>query len=494
MFEQIYSGLLIVLKPINMLGLLGGFVLGFVFGAIPGLTSITAVILVLPFTYGMDIHLSLIIMVTAYSAAMYAGSIPAILFNTPGTSTALMTALDGYPLAMKGRAGKALGISAIASSAGELFGFMSFILFTSFLSELALFFEPADYFALMIFGMSAITSLGKGNQVKCLISLAFGILVATIGVDEFRGLERLTFGSRFLLSGFQLVPVLAGILVMSEIFSQFEKRGGLGKSIVNQVSLKLPSLKEIWKLKFSIIKGSIIGVIIGILPGEGGTIAATIAYNEEKRWSKHPEEFGTGKLEGIAAAESANNAASDAALIPTLALGIPGSPTSAALMGAFLIKGIFPGPTLVIEKPTLVTAIFLALVFGSMLIFAFGFYGVRMISKILLVPYKYIAPVIIMFCIWGTYSIRNNPWDIWVVVIFGVIGYLMNKYGYSLVSFTLGFILGPLTESYLIHTIRLYENPLYSIFTRPLSGTLLLLSIFALLYPLTVQILKKVKK
>lgn len=482
MYNDLWSALLIIIQPFNFIGLLGGFFLGVVFGAIPGLSSITAVILVLPFTYGMGPYLTFLILVSAYCGAMYAGSIPAVLFKTPGTSSALMTVLDGYPLAQQGRGGEALGISAVSSSIGGILSGIVLILLTPVLSQFALSFGPGEFFAAALFGMSAVTSLGRGKQAKAFISLFFGIIVASVGADAFRGMPRFTFGQTELLTGFQLVPVLAGIFAMSEVFNQVEKAKG-AQAFVQNVSSALPNLRDIVRMRWTYLRASLIGIIVGIIPGAGATIASTIAYNEEQRWSKQPEKFGTGMIEGVAAAESSNNAAAGGALIPTMALGIPGSPTAAALIGAFWIQGLNPGPTLYVTQPALIATIFLAVMLTSILILVIGVFGVKPLTKLLEVRYKYIAPVIVLFSIWGTYSVRNNPWDIWVTIIFGIVGYLMLKLDFSLVPFTLGFILGPFTEQNLLYSMKLYDNTFISLLTRPVSLCLIVLSVFALIYP-----------
>lgn len=493
MLEHLVTAFGICMRPINLLGLIGGMLLGTVFGAVPGLTSITAVVLVLPFTYGMEGHLVFVILVAAYCGAIYAGSVPAVLFHTPGTAAAMMTTLDGYPLALKGRGGEALSVSAIASALGGFFGALAMIAFTPLLADFALSFGPAEYLAMAVFGMSAVTSIGTQNQAKALVAMLLGIMVALVGADNFRGMLRFTFGSTYLISGFDLVPVLAGVLALSEVFKQSERLWLRGATVVKNVSVKMPRLPELLRLRMTLLRASIIGTVVGALPGTGAVVASVIAYNEERRWSKQPEKFGTGLLEGVAAPEAANNAATSAALIPTVALGIPGSPTAAALMGAFLIQGLCPGPMLLFEKPTLVMTIFLTLVLSSVLIVIIGLFGVRLLSRAMEIPYAYIAPAIVMFTIWGTYSVRNNPWDIVVTAIFGVVGYALSKFGYPLGSFVLGFILGPIAETSLLHSMALYDRNPAALLTRPLVVVLCVLSLITLLQPFIRARLRKAR-
>lgn len=485
MLGNLILGFSVVFEPVKFIGLIFGFILGLVFGIIPGLSSITAVLLVLPFTFGMNPELVFIILVAAYCAALYGGSVPAILFRTPGTSSAMMTALDGYPLALQGRAGEALSISAISSSIGSFCGAMFLFLLAPWLADIALTFSATEYFALAIFGMSAITSMGRENQIKSIIALLFGILTATVGIESSRGMDRFTFGISYLLSGFDLVPVLVGIFAISEVFRQSGKRGVPGGEIkIKSILIGLPSLLKILRLWSTYLRAILIGLVVGILPGEGATVACAIAYNEEKRWSKHPEKFGFGAIEGVAVAEAANNTVAGTAMIPTLALGIPGSPTAAALIGAFLILGLEPGPQVLVQRPTLVYAIFATLIMCSILIFIFGLGVIRFLAKLLEIPYTIVGPGIILFAMWGTFSIRNNLWDVFVAIVFGVVGYLMSRYGYSLVAFTLGFILGPLAESSLLHALVLHNGKLIGFFSRPVSAVLLILSIITVIYPL----------
>jgi len=484
MISNIIDGFLIIISFNNILSLLFGFILGLSFGIIPGLNSITAVLLVLPFAFGRNPESVFILLVAAYCAALYGGSVPAILFNTPGTSSAMMTSLDGYPLAKEGRAGEALAFSAIASGFGSIFGAICLLLFTPWLAEFALSFGPFEYFSLTIFGMSAVTSLGKGNQIKSFISLLLGIIIVSIGIDSFRGMDRFTFGIDYLLSGFDMVPVLIGIFAISEVFLQSNLFKITTKKSIKVKSFKIPRFSEVLKHWFNLIRSSLIGIIVGVLPGAGATVACAISYNEAQRWSKTPEKFGKGAIEGIIAAESANNTVAGTSMIPTLALGIPGSPTSAALVGAFMIMGLNPGPELIVMRPTLLMAIFWSIFLCGILIIVFGLGVIRFFAKALEISYSNIAPLILLFAMLGTFTIRNNFFDLVVVIIFGLIGYILRKNNFPLIAFTLGFILGPLTESSLLHALDLSGRNLFLFFARPISAILLCLSFLILLYPL----------
>lgn len=493
MFEHIIIGFNILLEPATLVGLIFGTALGIFFGVIPGLNSITAVVLVLPFTNNFESTTSIIILLSSYCGATYAGSVPSILFKIPGTAAAVMTSIDGHALTQKGYAGEALAVSAVASSIGGLLSALTLIWFLPILSEVALAFGPGQYLAVAVFGMSVITSLGSKNQIKAMICLCLGLLVAAVGVDNVQGNERFTFGSSYLLNGFGIVPVLTGLLAFSELFKHAQKKWTGGEGIVKNVSTKMPPLKELIRLWPTITRGSILGIIIGILPGEGSVISSMLAYNEERRWMKNPDKLGTGVYEGVAAPESANNAVTGSCMIPTMALGIPGSPTAAVLIGAFLMQGIEPGPSLIFQHRELVDVIFAGLIACNILIFFFGLYGVRLLSKVIEAPYTIMGPLIALFCIWGTFSVSNNPWDIWVMLAFGIIGYFLIKHEFPIVPFVLGIILGPLAESALAHSVVVYKGNLKSFFTSPIITILLGLSFLTLIYPLIRYLMNKLK-
>lgn len=493
MFDPIISGLLNVLEPGNFIALIAGTAIGIIFGAIPGLGSSIGVIFLLPFTYNMDILTTLIVLISVYCGATYAGSIPAILMNIPGTAPACMTLLDGFPLAQKGLAGEALSVSAISSGIGGIISGLALLFALPVIAKIALSFGPAEYFALTLFGMSVITSVGTKDQVKAVIAMFLGFFLATVGATSIWGGERFTFGNQYLLTGFKLIPVLIGLFAISEIFIQSQKSWEKGKSVIEKISMKFPPIKTLMGLWGTWIRSSLIGVVIGALPGQGGTVAAVIAYNEQRRWLKKPETLGTGIYEGVAAPESANNAVTGSAMIPTLALGIPGSPTTAVLIGAFLMQGIYPGPKLVFDRPDLLNTLFVSIVFCSILILLFGFYGVRYIAPVIQVPYTILAPIVALFCMWGAFGSSNDPYDILVVLIFGIIGFFMKKYGFSVVAMVLGFIIGPISEPALEQTLGLYKYDYRELLYHPIAIIFLFLAIITLLYPHIHSLYKKRK-
>lgn len=490
MIDNLLLGAAAVAEPANLVGIVAGLVLGIVFGAIPGLNSITAVVMIMPFTYGMDPVPAFLALVTSYCGAMYGGSIPAILFRTPGTSAAIVTSIDGYELARKGKAGEALAVSAVGSSFGGFFSVLILILLAPVLADVALAFGPPEYFALAVFGMSIITSIGTKNQVKALIAMLGGVLVATVGVDPLNGMERFTFGSSELMNGVDFVPALTGLFAISEVLRQVQLRWG-SVNVIRQVSVKMPPLGQIFRMRISALRAAVIGTVIGLLPGEGATVACVLAYNEERRWSDHPDEFGKGALEGIMAPETANNAVTGGSMVPTLALGIPGSATAAVVMGAFFIQGLTPGPMLFVNNAELVYAIFIGMLLSNVLILLIGIYGVRFVAKAMEIPYTFLGPFVVLFCIWGTFSIRNNLFDVWQMFAFGVLGYYMSRNDFPLVAMTLGIILGPLAEPSLARSLVMFDgNPLLFL-TRPITAAILVLSILSLLYPAIQRLLAR---
>jgi len=488
--ENLLLGASLLAQPTKLLGLLFGTLLGIVFGIIPGLNSITAVVLVLPFTMNMDASTAMIILFSSYCGALYGGAVPAILFKVPGTAAAVMTTLDGYALAQKGLASEALAVAAIASGLGGLTSALILITLLPVLSDVALAFGPGEYLALAIFGLSVITSLGAKNQVKCVLCVCLGILISCIGVDNVQGLERFTFGSSYLLAGLQPVPVFTGLLAFSELYRQALRTWSGQEAITRKVSAKLPPLRDMVRLWPTMLRSCIIGNIIGILPGEGSVIATMLAYNEERRWLKDPEKLGTGIYEGLASVESADNAVTGSAMVPTLALGIPGSPTAAVLMGAFFMHGIFPGPHLMYKHPELVAGIFMSSIAANILILIFGLLCVRYLAKVVEAPYTIIGPMIAMFCIWGTFSVTNNLWDVWVMLGFGVIGYFLTEHGYPVVGVVLGMIMGPLAETSLAHTLDVYRDNWRGFFASPIISVLLAISVLTLFYPMIKEMLR----
>lgn len=483
MFDGLLQGLQHLANLTNLIGLICGSIMGILFGSIPGLSSMTAVALLLPFTYVMGVELALVTMVGVYVGAMYGGSIPAILFRTPGTSSSIMTSLDGYPLAQQGRAGEVLAVSAIGGGFGTFMSGVILLFLAPQLARIALAFGPPEYFALAVLAFSVISNIGGRNQAKALIAASMGLLVAMIGLDPLTGLERFTFGSRALLTGIDPIPALIGLFAVSEVLDQAAKYRHGTKPAIEKVSTKIPPFREFWRMKWVFGLATVIGTWIGILPGEGGTVACVMSYNEARRWSKHPEQFGAGSLEGVAAAETADNAVVGGALIPTLSLGIPGSATTALMLGAFAFQGIAPGPFLFTKHAGLVYAIILAVMLAAVMNVIIGLTTVKFFGKVLLIPYPILASVILLFCLIGSFVMRNNIMDVWVTLIFGIIGYLMSKFGFPLVAMTLGLILAPIIEPAFGRTLLMSNGNLGVLFARPISCVMIVIALVGFIFP-----------
>lgn len=468
-----------VMDPYVIFLIFVGVGMGIIVGAIPGLTPSMALAVLIPFTFGLPpIHaLSMLCGITI--GGTYGGSIAAILLRVPGAPAALMTSLDGYPLAQKGEAGRAIGISTTSSFLGGLFGAIVLVMVAPYLAKLALKFGAPEYFALCCFGLSIVASLSRGSLLKGLISAALGVLITTVGMDQVTGVPRFTYGIMELRSGFSFVPVMIGLFGVSEVFKQLsvsEFRPRVEQNIT-RVLPRLEDLKRIWKV---ILRCSCIGTFIGALPGAGGTIAAIVGYNDAKQSSKYPEKFGTGMIEGIAASESANNSATCAAYIPMLTLGVPGDAMTAILIGAFMIHGLVPGPVLYRDEPELILALYVALFFAHIFLILFGFAGIRFFARVITIRSSILLPAILLFCIVGAYAYENKLMEILVILVFGIIGYFMEKNDFPIPPMVLGVVLGPIAEFNLRQAVMLGEGNLAYLFLRPIALVFWLLIIVSL--------------
>lgn len=477
MFEYFMQGFGIIFQPQAFLLMVLGVGLGIIIGALPGLTASMGIILLLPLVYRLPETTSLVMLCAIFCGGMYGGSISAILINTPGSPSASATILDGYPLCKAGKAGKALGVSTISSFIGGLISTICLILVAPQLAKVALSFQAADYFSLSIFGLSIMASSSGKNVLKGLIAGFFGLLMSCVGIDNIVGINRLTFGNMYLAGGFNILPVLIGVFALAEIFSQVRNKNELGTSVIQEVGNVLPSWKELKGFLFAAIIGGLLGVFIGIIPGTGGAIACFLAYNLAQKFSKKKELFGKGSYEGIAAPESANNGTTGGALVPMLTLGIPGDVVTSVMLGALILIGIRPGPLLFVERPDVIYSIFSGMLVIQFLMLAFGLLAARYSPLILKVPYSLLMPLITVLCVVGSFSLGNSLYDVYVALGFGVIGYLMRRFGYPGAPLVLGVILGPIAEENLNRAI-LVSHGSWSIFmTRPISLVFLLLSI-----------------
>lgn len=465
-----------------------GTVMGIAIGVLPGMGPTVACAIVLPFTIGMEPVQAIALLIAIYCAGTYGGSIAAILINTPGTPAAVATALDGYPLAQRGEAGRALGIATVSSAVGGVIAVIIFTFAAPGLAILAYQFGPAEYFALTVFGMSMLTTIG-GDALKSMISGLLGILLATVGIDIMTGVERFTLGNAGLADGIAFVPILVGLFAVSEFLVQSTKlRSGVERAGLSAV--RLPHWQDYKRIGRSILRATGIGTFIGILPAEGGTVAAIAAYNEEKRWSPNPEEFGSGAIDGVAAAESANNAATAGAMVPTLALGIPGGATTAVILAALLMHGLRPGPQLFQEQADFFYGIAVAMLLANIAFFTLGLLFVRLFARVTLVPVPLLWPSVFVVAVMGAYAFHQSMLEVVLMVGAGIAGFFMRRYGFSAIALAIGLVLGGLLETTLRQSMVVFDGDASRMFQSPLALLFFALALAAILGPRIVAAIK----
>ena len=498
MLNDLLMGFYSCFNPGNFIALVGGTIAGIIAGAIPGLDCSVATALLITLTYKMTPSQAFVFLAGIYCGGVYGGQIPAILFRVPGASEAVMTTLDGYPMAQKGQAGKALGVGLLCSLLGGLFSCVILILLAPPLANFALEFGPAEYFGLSILGLSCISSLGARSQIKAIFSGVFGLLLATVGLDQITGMQRFTFGTGMLQSGISFIPAVIGLFAAAEVYNQISmRRYETGMVLKTQeskkVKVKLPSLSELWPIKWSILRSAIVGTWIGILPGVGATTAAIVGYATAVRFSKHPEKFGTGIIEGVAAPETANNAATGGAMVPLLALGIPGSATTAIMIGAFYLHGLQIGPLFLQQHKPLAYTIFAGMALANIIFFILGFFAIKAFTKVLNLKYPYLAANILAFCGVGA-TAMGDVYGMRMMFLFAILGFFMEKYGYPVAPMVLGLVLGPIAEPALRRALLIADYDVWLVLTRPLTAGFLILSIISLLMPLLRRLFSKGKK
>lgn len=458
--------------------------LGIFVGAIPGLTGAMLIALTLPLTFYMLPFNAVVLLVSMYVGAISGGLITATLMRMPGTPAAIMTTFDGYPMARSGRPGRALGLGISASFVGGLISWMVLLTITQPLSILATRFGPFEYFTLIMMAMVLIASVSEGSLTKGLISGFLGMLISMPGVDPANGMPRLTFDWYMLNGGLQLLPVLIGTFAVSQIIADALDVEQIGeRSEVNSRGV-LMSLRDLKRHAVNMIRSSIIGTWIGILPGIGASIGSVVAYTTAKNMSATPEEFGKGSEEGIIASEAANNATVGGALIPLIAMGIPGSVIDAILIGALTIHSIQPGPTLFLTNADIVWGIIATCLLANILMWIMMTSSVRYIAKLIYLPRSYVLPIVMVFCVIGSYALNNTMFDIWVMLGFGIVGFLLERAKIPLGPFVIGFVLAPLAEEKLRSGLMMTAGDITPIFTRPFSLTFTVAAIALLLWPL----------
>jgi putative tricarboxylic transport membrane protein len=481
----------IVFQWQNMAMVLGASLIGLTIGFLPGIGPLTALPLFLPITYGMKPGPALILLAVLYMSTTYGGSLSAILLNTPGTAASAATCLDGYPMAKKGKGGVAIGISMMSSFIGGFIGIAGLIFLSPVIADLALKFQPAEYFMLAVLGLVLIASSAKGSILKSFIAGGFGFMVSSIGMHIITGYSRFTFGSTYLKGGIPLVPLIIGLFAFAEVLALIES-GGRTISEKGELSGKITDgLKVPFRYMKTVIRSSLIGLGIGTIPGEGAAVANFTAYLAEARASRRPDDFGTGIPEGVIAPEASNNACVAGALIPTLTLGIPGGGVAAVFMGGIMIHGLNPGFELFTRNQDILTTLFFGLIVANFLLLIAGTILSKYAAKVTVIPINILAPTIVVLGVISTYVMRSQSLDVVAAIIAGVFGYYMKKFGYSTIPFLVAFILSPIAERSFYQSLLLAEGSYWTFALRPISGSLLVVTILVLVLP---PIMKKFRK
>ncbi len=480
LLNNLYIGFSVALQSGNLFFCFIGVLFGTLIGVLPGIGPLGAIALLLPSTFYISPVSALIMLAGIYYGAMYGGSTTSILVNIPGESASVVTCIDGYEMAKRGRAGPALGIAAFGSFIAGTVSLVLLIFLAHLLARSALKFGPPEYFSLMFLGLTVLVYLANGPIIKALIMAALGLILGIVGTDIITGRSRFTFGIIELNDGIGIIPVIMGLFGISEVLINIEKKikREMPKTEIRGL---LPNLED-WKKSLGpILRGSILGFFLGILPGGGAMVASFASYALEKKVAKHPENFGKGTIEGVAGPESANNAATEGAFVPLLTLGIPSNPVMALMMGALIIHGLQPGPLLMKDQPQLFWGTIMSMYVGNAMLLVLNLPLIGLWVQVLRIPYPILFPLIFLFCLIGVYSVNNSVVEIWFMILFGVFGYLMKKFEYEMPPLVLALILGPMFENALRQSMILFEgNPLIFL-TRPISAIFLLVSLLILL-------------
>lgn len=478
MWESLGYGLSIAAKPMNLVYCFLGCVYGTFVGVLPGFGPAAAIALLLPITFGMHPSSAVIMLAGIYYGSMYGGSTTSICVNIPGEAASVVTTFDGYQMAKQGRAGTALGIATVGSFVAGTLAVVGLSIMSPLVANFALEFGPPEFFSLMVLGLSIVIYISFGSILKAVMTGLFGMALGTIGWDIILGHPRNTFGIEYLADGLPVIPVVMGLFGISEVISNIEKTGRI--EVFKDIGSPYPSLKDLKDSFLAILRGSGVGFFLGLLPGGGPIVATFASYSIEKRLSKHPERFGKGAIEGVAGPESANNAAVQSGFIPLLTLGIPTTPTFALFLAALLIHGIHTGPMLLTDHPDLFWGVVISMYLGNIMLLILNLPLIRMWVKVLEIPYGLLAPLILAFCLVGSLAESNKAADAFVMLIFGLIGYLMRKYEYEPAPMIIAFILTPVLEVNFRQSMIISNGSFSIFFAKPIS--LICLSVTAALY------------
>jgi putative tricarboxylic transport membrane protein len=484
--HSVLYGFQVALQPVNLIYCFFGVLIGTLVGVLPGLGPAAAIALLLPTTFKITPVSATIMLAGIYYGAMYGGSTTSILVNIPGEAASVVTCLDGYQMALKGRAGPALGIAAFGSFIAGTFAVIALTVIGPFLSNVALAFGPPEYFSMMILGITVLTYLSSGSMVKALMMAGVGLVLSGVGMDTISGKYRFTFNIQSLLDGVGVVPVAMGLFGISEVLLNLEteiKR----EILTTRMKNLFPTLKDWAESIWSIVRGTILGFFLGIIPGGGAVVASFASYAVEKKASKHPEEFGKGAIQGVAGPESANNSAAGGSFIPLLTLGIPANPVMAILLGALMIHGLQPGPLLMKNAPDLFWGTIVSMYIGNGMLLVLNLPLIPMWVKVLKVPYYLLYPLILLFCLIGAYSLDNTVADIIIMLIFGILGFLMKKLRYDGAPMILALVLGQKLETSLRRSLIMSQGDFSIFITRPISLGFLITSVLLLIVPIITQ-------
>jgi putative tricarboxylic transport membrane protein len=478
----VLDGFTVVLEPTNLLYCLIGVVVGMLVGVLPGLGPAATIAILLPITIGIEPVTAIIMLAGIFYGAQYGGTITSVLLKLPGEASSVVTVFDGHALARQGKAGTALGIAAIGSFVGGTVSIIALTFLAPLVAGFALDFGPPEYAALALLGILLVATVSSGSRLKAVVAACIGLLLATVGRDAFTGGERFTFGSLNLADGLDFVPIAMGLFGLGEILYNLEERHTAAQAPA-KVANVWPSRKDLRQSSGAIGRGSVLGFVLGILPGGGATLSSLAAYAVEKKRSKTPERFGNGAVEGVAGPETANNAAATSSFIPLLTLGIPANATMAVIFGALLIQGVSPGPQLVTQEPELFWGVVNSMYIGNILLLIMSIPLVGLFVKILRVRPAILAPITVLITLIGVYTVNNSVFDIVLVIVFGLLGYLMKKIGFDPGPLLLAFVLGTLLEDSLRRSLLIFDGDATGFFTRPISGTLLVVFLLVALVP-----------
>ena len=492
--QQLGAGFVQVLAPLNLLVLLVGLVLGLLVAVLPGLTLVMGVVLALPFTYNMDVTAAIILLTAMYVSGTYAGAWTSILFRVPGEPIDVPMLWDGYAMARKGRAAQALGWTLVAALVGGLVTATVMVLLAHPVAKIALTFSTPEYFAIICFGLASVVSLGGGSLANALISLFAGLLIATIGVDDTYGAERFVFGVRILSDGIDYLVVMVGAFGLGEVFTRMEQGfHSVPLEKVEKVQTRLPGLSDVAEAKATFARSTLIGILIGIVPGAGATVASFLSYGIEAQYGRHKDRMGSGIPEGIVAPQAAATASVGGAMIPLITMGIPGSGATAIILGAFLLHGLQPGPQVFQTSSHIVYAVFASVYLAVIGMCVIGYFATRLLVRVLEFPEVIVSAYVVMCCILGAFAARNNITDVWLIVVFGVVGYLCERFRFPIAPLVLGTILGPIAETNFMTTMISFGNDWTVFFTRPVSGAVMAIATVTLVFPIVRQRLRRRK-